>query len=330
MDIKCSIFEEEKEEFPWDENVLKEFKKSIKDQGIHCLMDDIFLLGFLRARKFDIESSLQLLKNYYNMRVNNPQFFKNLLPSKLEHVLKMNIFQFLPKPDQDGTYILICRYCNWNTSVASAADLWRVIMLCMDLQLTLHRTQEKKIICIVDAGGLTLSHFYHLSPNIIYWLAMLIAKNSYIIGYKAVHYVNLNSIMKAVLSVLLPLLSDELKKKLHFHSDMKTLHEFINPDCLPLEYGGILPGYDPTEANNMIRANEEFYKRNEEYVKLYEEESKRSSKEDRFTNVIEDPQEEKMKKFIEKSEEKFKRYSNNPEAFLDSLKEDLEFEITLF
>ncbi|XP_067141836.1 alpha-tocopherol transfer protein-like [Centruroides vittatus] len=329
MDIKCSIFEEEKEEFPWNENALKEFKKSIKDQEISCMMDDIFLLGFLRARKFDIQRSLQLLKNYYNMRVNNPQFFKNLLPSKLEHVLNMNIFQFLPKPDQDGTYIIVCRYCNWDTSAASAYDLWRVIMLCMDLQLRLHRTQEKKIICIVDAGRLTLSHFYHFSPNAIYWLAMLIAKNSYTIGYKAVHYVNLNNIMKAVVSILVPLLSEELKKRLHFHSDIKTLHEFVSPDCLPLEYGGNLPRFDPTESNNMIRGNEEFYRRNEEYVKLYEE-RKTSSKEDSFRDVIEDPEDDKMKKFIEKSEEKFKHHSNNPDAFLDSLKEDLEFGITLF
>ncbi|XP_023220126.1 clavesin-1-like [Centruroides sculpturatus] len=92
---------------------------------------------------------------------------------------------------------------------------------------------------------------------------MLIAKDSYTIGYKTVHYVNLNIIMKAILSVLVLLLSDELKKKLHFHSDLKTLHEFINPDCLPLEYGGTLPGFDPTKFNNMIRANEEFFQRSE-------------------------------------------------------------------
>ncbi|XP_067141837.1 alpha-tocopherol transfer protein-like [Centruroides vittatus] len=329
MDIKCSIFEEEKEEFSWDENVLKEFKNSIEDQEIPCVMDDIFLLGFLRARKFDIESSVQLLKNYYNMRVNNPQFFKNLSPSKLEHVLNMNVMQFLPKPDQFGSYIYVSKLCNWDTSVASATELLRVLMLYMDLQLTLHRTQEKKIVCIIDAGGLSLSHFYHFSPKVIYWLVMLIAKESYTIGYKAVHYVNLNIIMKAILSVLVPLLSDELKKKLHFHSDMKTLHEFISPDCLPLEYGGTLPGFDPSKSNNMIRSNEEFYRRNEEQVKLCEE-RKRSSKVDSFRDIIEDPEEERLKKFIEKLEEKFERHSNNPEAFLYSLKEDLEFEITLF
>ncbi|XP_067141834.1 alpha-tocopherol transfer protein-like [Centruroides vittatus] len=324
MEIKNSIFEEEKEEFPWDENALKAFKKLIGDQGIKCRMDDIFLLGFLRARKYDLQSSLQLLTKYYNTRADNPQYFKNLLPSKLQHVLDMNIVQFLPKPDQDGRYIYVFRFGNWDPSIASAIDLWRVVPLVFDLQMNFHRTQKKKIVFIIDGAGLTLSHLQYLSPSVINGIATLVAKETHPIRYKTGHYVNLNIIFKVFSNIVFPLLSDDFKKRLHFHSDMKTLHEFISPDCLPIEFGGKLPRFDPTESNNMLKANEEFFRRNEEYVKLYEKERNNNESKAVLKYIDEDTEDEKTKQYIEKAEEIFHSHSENPEAFLSCMKKVFE------
>ncbi|XP_067141842.1 alpha-tocopherol transfer protein-like [Centruroides vittatus] len=330
ISIKNSIFEEEKEEFSWDENALKVFKKIIRDQGFKFQMDDIFLLGFLRARKYDIERSLQLLKNYFKVRIEYPQYFKNLLPSKLGHALELNMMQFLPKLDQDGSYIYVFKFRNWDTSVASGIDMLRETMLVLDFQLNFHRTQEKKIVVIIDSAGLSLTHFYHFSPRIISSLVTFILKNSYPIRYKAIHHINMNIILKAILSVMLPLLSSKLQKRFLLHSDMESLHKYISPDCLPSEYGGNLPDFDPTDANNMLKANEELFIRNEEYVKLYEEQINSNFTAGKFRYIGEDAEEEKIKKFIEKSEEKFKCHSDNPEAFIAALKEDSEFEITHF
>ncbi|XP_023232492.1 alpha-tocopherol transfer protein-like isoform X2 [Centruroides sculpturatus] len=324
MEIKNSIFEEEKEEFLWDKNALKEFKKLIGDVGIKCRMDDIFLLGFLRARKFDLQSSLQLLTKYYNTRANYPQYFKNLLPSKLQNVLDMNILQFLPKPDQNGRYIYIFRFGNWDPSIASATDLWRVVPIVFDLQMNFHRTQKKKIVFIIDGAGLTLSHFQYLSPSVVNGIATLVAKDTHPIRYKTGHYVNLNIIFKAFTSIILPLVSDDFKKRLYFHSDMKTLHEFISPDCLPLEYGGKLPSFDPTESNNMLKANEEFFRRNEEYVKLYEKERNNNVSNGVSKYINEDIEDEKTKQYIERAEEIFQRHSEDPEAFLSCMKKEFK------
>ncbi|XP_067124449.1 alpha-tocopherol transfer protein-like [Centruroides vittatus] len=324
MNIKSSIFEEEKEEFPWDKNAMKDFKNLIRDQRITCLMDDIFLLGFLRATEFDLPNSLQLLKNYYNTRVNYPQYIKNLLPSKMEDALNMNIMQFLPKPDQNGSYICFFRFANWDTSVANGIDLIRVVLLFLDLQLNLNRTQERKIVVIADAEGLSLSHFCNLTPRILSAVATLALRNSYPLRIKAIHYVNTNVIMKAILTVIIPLLPEEMKKSIHIHSDIKTLTDFFSPDCLPSQVGGNLPFFDPTEANKMVKANEEFYRKNEEYVKLYE----KSIKDCNEDKSLDD--DEKSKEFIEKAEKIFKCHSNDPEAFISSLKENSEFSVDDF
>ncbi|XP_023241051.1 alpha-tocopherol transfer protein-like isoform X2 [Centruroides sculpturatus] len=324
MKIKDLIFEEEKEEFPWDENALKTFKNLIREQRITCLMDDVFLLGFLRATEFDLPSSLQLLKNYYNTRVNYPQYIKNLLPSKMEDVVNMNIFQYLPKPDQDGSYICFFRCANWDTSVANGIDVIRVILLIWDLQLNLHRTQENKIICIVDAEGFSLSHFYNFSPRVMSAFATLALTDSYPLRFREIHYVNMNVIFEAILTVFIPLLPDKIKKTIHLHSDITTLTDFISPDCLPSQLGGNLPPFDPNEANKMLKANEEFLRRNEEYVKLYEKSIKNCNED---TSLCKDVN---RKEFIEKAEEIFERHSNNPEDFLACMKENFEFDIDKF
>ncbi|XP_023232467.1 alpha-tocopherol transfer protein-like [Centruroides sculpturatus] len=330
MKIKCSIFEEDKEEFSWDENALKRFKKVIRDQGIKCCMDDIFLLGFLRARKYEMGRSLQLLKNYYEIRLQYPQYFKDRLPSKVEHALSLNTMQFLPKPDQKGRYIYIFQYANWDTSIANSYDVFRCCMLYFDLQLNLHRTQEKKIVGIANGEGMSLSHFLQATPSFMNSVTKVWLKDAYQARFSEIHFVNLNIIIKAFLSIFVPLLPSKLRERLHLHSDMSTLHEFISPDCLPLEYGGNLPSFDPTEANNMIKANEEFFRKNEEYVKLYEEQKNKNFSEGTFRYVKEDFQDEKVKKIIEKTEERFKTYSHDPEAFLAAMKQDSELEITHF
>ncbi|XP_023238864.1 alpha-tocopherol transfer protein-like [Centruroides sculpturatus] len=329
MNIKNSIFLEDNEEFLWDETALTTFKKNIKDQGMKCCMDDIFLLGILRARKFDIQRSLQLLKNYYTIRTSYPQYFKDLLPSKLEHALSLNCMQFLPKPDQKGRYIYICQLGNWDTTVLNLTDLFRAFMLFMDFQLNFHRTQVNSIVLIVNAEGLSLSHFLQFSPRLLNSMISIVFKDSYQLRYEELHYVNLNIIMKAILSIIIPLLPHKLKSRLHFHTDMETLHKFIKPECLPMEFGGILPTFDPTEANNMLRVNEEFFRKNEEYIEHYEI-SSRNVINGRFNYISEDYENDKLKEFIEKSENNFNYYYKDPEGFLNSLKEDSKCDITHF
>ncbi|XP_023241047.1 alpha-tocopherol transfer protein-like isoform X2 [Centruroides sculpturatus] len=330
MEIKDSIFPKEKEEeFPWDDKALQAFKKVIREQGIKCRMDDIFLLGILRATKYDMQRSLKMLKNYYEVRIGYPQYFKDLLPSKLEHVLSLNCMQILPKPDSKGRFIYFNQIRKFDTSVTNGIDGTRCFLLTFDLMLNFHRTQENSVVIITDASGMALSHFLEMSPSFIYSLVNIFVKDTYPLRYKEIHYVNVSIMIKAILTMAFPLLPTKLKERLHLHSDMSTLHEFIHPDFLPLELGDNLPS-DSSKFNNMIRANEEFFRKNEEYLRLYEEERNKHFSQGKFTYIGEDFEDEKVKKFLEKSEEKFKCYSDDPEAFMASLKQDSELEITHF
>lgn len=336
MNIKCSMFPEDSNDFPWDKSSLDNFKKLINENKIKCQMDDIFLLGFLRARKFDQQRSLQLLKNYYSIRKYYPNYFKNLLPSKLEHVLSLKAMQVLPKPDQKGRYLFVVQMGNWDTSIANSTDFFRTVMLFLDFQLNFHRTQQNRVVIIVNAEGISVRHFLQFSPRLLNSMISVIFRDSYQMRFEEIHYVNVNVILKALLSMFIPLLSQKLKKRLYLHTEMKTLHEFIHPQYLPAEYEGELPNFDPTEANEMIRENEEFFKINEEYVNLYKEMKSSEFNEGTFRYIGEDDQfkqvleqsDDQFEQTLKQSEIKFNRVSEDPEKFFSLFEQDSELEIT--
>ena len=77
--------------------------------ALNCPTDDAFLLRFLRARKFDYERAYQLLVNYYTVRAENPDVFKDFKPSTIKHVLEDGVSTFLPKRNKDGQAVLFFR-----------------------------------------------------------------------------------------------------------------------------------------------------------------------------------------------------------------------------
>ncbi|XP_023241058.1 clavesin-2-like [Centruroides sculpturatus] len=79
--------------------------------------------------------------------------------------------------------------------------------------LNFHRTQENCMVIIVDAGGMTLSHFLQLSPSLINSIVNIFVKDTYPLRYKEIHYVNVNIIIKAILTMAFPLLTTKLKER---------------------------------------------------------------------------------------------------------------------
>ncbi|XP_067134170.1 alpha-tocopherol transfer protein-like [Centruroides vittatus] len=285
MDGLYKMFPEEIEEFPWDERALDDFKKLINDNGIKCRMDDIFLLGFLRARKFNLEESLQLLKNYYSRRIEHSSFFKNLLPSKLEGILHLNCCKILPKPDQNGRLIGLIEIKQWNPSETLVIHLCRASFLSLELVLNLHRMQENGLIIIINTQGLTLRHMLQITPRFVNTMISLILRNSSQVRIKEIHYVNVNRIVKIFETILMPLLPVKIQKRIFFHSETTALHKFIHPKYLPIEYGGELSDLDPNEFVNIVKQNEDFFRKNEEYVKMYEESIQQRFSKGRFKYI---------------------------------------------
>lgn len=69
----------------------------------------------------------------------------------------------------------------------------------------------------------------------------LIFQDSVPLRIKNIHIVNQPYIFKIVFALFKPFLKEKLRNRIIFHgSDRKSLHQYINPKCLPECYGGTL------------------------------------------------------------------------------------------
>ncbi|XP_067140064.1 clavesin-2-like [Centruroides vittatus] len=235
------------------------------EQNINCRLDDMFLLSFLRARKFDKEKAIKLLRNYYSARKKYPDIFGEFNPSAVKKYLDAKIAGYLPHTDQDGSIMGIgrCRY--WDPSKVHFKDIIKCFMMFIDMAITGHIIQVNGFVLILDGETLSWSHVLQLTPSTLYCVVSIIFQSTPI-SYKAIHVINTGNFVYAFYTAFRPFLPYKIKKRLHFHSSgIESLHKFISPQHLPVEYGGQLPPLDVTECNESIMKFQEYFEDNQKY-----------------------------------------------------------------
>lgn len=80
---------------------------SIAEINLTCPLDSRFLIRFIRARKFDLDRALKLLKDYYEMRRLDGKVFVDLYPSIMLPVLRERIQTVLQNRDKHGRHIFL-------------------------------------------------------------------------------------------------------------------------------------------------------------------------------------------------------------------------------
>ncbi|XP_067119764.1 clavesin-2-like [Centruroides vittatus] len=254
----------QKPDYGWNEEILEEFRKDVlKEEDLKCKMDDIFLLSFLRARKFDKERALTLLKNYYLTRKKYFVVYKNLKPSALEEILRMNVYSTV-KTENDMV-ITFFSYGHWNATKVNIVDLLRAVLLNLDFELNDHPIQVNGYYAIMDAKDLTWRHIIEYTPRNIQLIVSCIMK-CIPVRYKGIHVVNANMMFRFLYSIVYPFLPYKLKKRVFIYgSDITELHKVFDPKYLPAEFGGELPPFDSTEYNKQLKDKEDFFVENEKY-----------------------------------------------------------------
>ncbi|XP_023212463.1 alpha-tocopherol transfer protein-like [Centruroides sculpturatus] len=249
-------------EYSWNEKELEEFRNMVlREKNLNSRTDDLFLLSFLRSRKYDKSDALKLLKNYYSVR-RSVNELKNLRPSAIEHVLQSNVMAHLYV--EGGMGLGFGRASHWDTSKISAIDLGRGILMHIDFNLNDHRLQVNGVSVIVDIKTLSWKHVICFSPKIVRYLISWFY-NALPVSYKSIHFIHVNSFFFAIISVVFPFLPKKLKERIRFHgSNLDSLFKEIDSMYIPVELGGKL-NIDWSESNQLIRDNEEFFIENEKY-----------------------------------------------------------------
>ncbi|KAK2886771.1 hypothetical protein Q8A73_020717 [Channa argus] len=208
--------------------------------------DDDFILRFLRARKFDQVETFRLLAQYFQFRQQNLDMFQSFKVDDpgIKRALMDGFPGVLETPDQHGRRILILFASNWDQSRNSFTDILRAILLSLEVLIENPELQINGFILIIDWSNFSFKQASKLTPNILK-LAIEGLQDSFPARFGGIHFVNQPWYIHAMYTIIKPFLKDKTRKRIFLHgNNLNSLHQLIQPECLPSEFGGTLPPYD--------------------------------------------------------------------------------------
>ncbi|XP_076014325.1 clavesin-1-like [Genypterus blacodes] len=208
--------------------------------------DDDFILRFLRARKFDQAETFRLLAQYFQFRQQNLDMFQSFKVDDpgIKRALMDGFPGVLETPDQHGRKILILFASNWDQSRNSFTDILRAILLSLEVLIENPELQINGFILIIDWSNFSFKQASKLTPNILK-LAIEGLQDSFPARFGGIHFVNQPWYIHAMYTIIKPFLKDKTRKRIFLHgNNLNSLHQLIQPECLPSEFGGTLPPYD--------------------------------------------------------------------------------------
>ncbi|XP_025831172.1 alpha-tocopherol transfer protein isoform X1 [Agrilus planipennis] len=225
------------------EDALEQLKKMLQDEKEKGLFipfeDDNFLVKFLRPCKFYPDSTLKLIQKHYKFRTKNPKYCTDLLPDKVAHVFKDNVIQFLPTRTQQGSRIMVINAGEkWKVKNVTLQDLFRSVMMALEIAMIEPRTQVGGVHVVLDMIGLSLNHVYQFTP---YFAKMVLdwVQECTPVRLKGIHVVNQPYIFNMLYRIFKPFIREKLRKRIHFHgTNWNNFTGILPAKSLPDYYGG--------------------------------------------------------------------------------------------
>ncbi|XP_056648837.1 clavesin-1-like [Diorhabda sublineata] len=218
-----------------------EFRKLLQGDNLlkHLKCDDAYLYRFLAAVDYDIANAFQRIKNFYELLSENPKWFSMGGLIDKRRLIQKDISIILDKHDKEGRPIYLLKLDKINPiTMDFVKDLVILQDLCCEGIFINNMDISMKGLCIiVDAANIPLNVIKWATPHII----KTSIKRIYSMPIKdfRYHIVNTTTFFNIILQIVWPFLPQHIKEQIKFHSfDYKSLHQHIDKDSLPKEYGG--------------------------------------------------------------------------------------------
>ncbi|XP_055685879.1 clavesin-2-like isoform X2 [Lutzomyia longipalpis] len=205
--------------------------------------NEFWLVKFLRKCKYYPESALEMIKKYYGLKAEYPDYFQSCKLNYLVDFMKAGLGISINRRDHKGRRILIgCVNRNIEKMQSSYGfkDLIYATYLLFEILCTEPDTQVNGVVGIVDLKELSWKLLKPLTPSIIQFLIRY-GQHCNPLRLKGLHVLNESSIIDATYTIAKNFLTEKLRKRIYFHgNDLQSLHEYIPPSCLPKIYGGTI------------------------------------------------------------------------------------------
>ncbi|RWS23703.1 clavesin-1-like protein [Leptotrombidium deliense] len=222
-------------------SVLISFKQWIVAQQHlnHPKLDDKFLLRFLRNRKFNLQNACEMFEKYLKVRHLYPHCYQNLDINDCNVVDLFRRGYLFPLLERDpkGRTVIFVRSAIFNQKYGhKPTDLFRAITMTFEVLLDDELCQTNGFVYVFDQQNVCLSQVSYLGIREIQ-LLLQSGEKCLPVRHKEVHWLHLPFVISTIFYLIAGFVSEKLRKRLHFHSDLKSLHKTVPANILPEEYG---------------------------------------------------------------------------------------------
>ncbi|XP_065082724.1 alpha-tocopherol transfer protein-like isoform X2 [Ochlerotatus camptorhynchus] len=214
-----------------------------------CRTDPLFLLRFLRQRKFSIPLACETLERYLSMRQTFPHFFQNLSPSHedMRDLAADEVFQALGF-DENGRIVILIKSRHFNVEKYTLHHLVRYLHMYMEILSCDERIQVAGIVLIIDCFETTMMHFtlFNLSDvkNMMPYINFLLP-----VRCKEVHVIRLPKMSATLVDILFTFVSAKIKNRFFFHRTLIDAKKHLDKSLLPSDLNGT---NDSMELSNIF------------------------------------------------------------------------------
>lgn len=204
----------------------------------NCRTDDVFLLRFLRTKKFSVVRACETLQKYLTIRQTHPKWFKNLDPKDPAIKTLLDYCALLPVGrDSSGRIVVLGMVRNFDATRHGSDDMIRLNILVTESLLDDEANQIAGFTHVFDNSEMTMAHVTCWTlENIAGYLRSIV--NGVPIRLKQNHFVNVPNFAAQVSKYCLSFTSEKLKTRIYCHRSTDELRKNIELSVLPEEYGG--------------------------------------------------------------------------------------------
>ncbi|KAK2576914.1 hypothetical protein KPH14_005535 [Odynerus spinipes] len=260
-DTRAAAKDELREDEKTREQALEQFRHWIlKHPSIKsCRTDAVFLLRFLRTKKFSLPMAQEMLERYLTIRQLYPDWFQNLDVDDpdIQAIVDSGYLVPLPKRDAHGRKVLLSCAGRFDPYKYTSAQMVRAHSLIVEALMDDEENQVRGYTYINDESGLTMGHLSAWSLTDIRNMLRCI-QNSTPMRHKETHFINIPVCASKIIEFGISLLNEKLKSRVLLHKSIEELREAVDPSILPKEYGGEVPLSEMIEAfKKLLREKKE-------------------------------------------------------------------------